>query len=61
LTFSGTHDGEFWGISLTGRHIALQQVTWWRFDNGKATKYQAVRGDLEMLQLLGIVPMLRNL
>ncbi|MBA3474149.1 MAG: ester cyclase [Rubrobacter sp.] len=50
----------FWGISPTGRRIAVQHVYWWRFANGKVVEYWAVRDDLGMLQQLGVVPMLRN-
>ncbi len=60
LFFSGTHEGEFWGISPTGRRITVQHVHWWRFADGKVLEYRAVRDDLGMLQQLGVVPMLRN-
>lgn len=59
-TFSGIHEGEFWGISPTGGRIAVQHVHWWRFANGKTVEYRAVRDDLGMLQQLDVVPMLRN-
>ena len=61
LMFSETHEGEFWGISPTGRRIAVQYVHWCRFANGKVMKYRAVRYYLGMLQQLDVVPVLRNL
>ncbi len=44
----------------TGRRIIVQHVHWWRFANGKVVEYRAVRDDLEMLQQLDVIPMLRN-
>lgn len=59
-TFSGIHEGEFWGILPIGKRIAVQHVYWWRFANGKTVEYRAARDDLGMLQQLDVVPMLRN-
>jgi predicted ester cyclase len=48
-TFSGIHEGEFWGISPTGRRIVVQHVHWWRFANGKTVEYRVGSDDLGML------------
>ena len=60
LTFRGAHDREFWDISPAGKRIAVQQVHWWRFANGKTVEDRAVRDNLRMLQQRDVVPMLRN-
>lgn len=38
LIFSGTHEGEFWGIPPTGRRISVQHLHWWRFASSKVVE-----------------------
>jgi predicted ester cyclase len=61
LTFRGIHEGEYWGISPIGKRIAVQHMHWCRFADGRIVEYRAVRDNLDMLQRLGVVPMLRDL
>ena len=55
-TMVGTHEGELMGIAPTGRRVAAQQSHWFRVEDGKVAEHWAVRGDLSMLQQLGIMP-----
>jgi len=55
-TASGTHEGEFMGISPTGKHFAVQHVHWFRVASGKVVEHWAVRNDLGMMQQLGVMP-----
>jgi predicted ester cyclase len=55
-TMVGTHEGELMGIAPTGRRVAAQQSHWFRVEDGKVAEHWAVRGDLSMLQQLGVMP-----
>ncbi len=52
-TFRGTHQGEFWGVQPTGRHIVGSAISTLRVQNGQVVEY-AVRPDrLGILLQLG--------
>ena len=55
-TASGTHEGEFAGITPTGNRFAVQQVHWFRVTDGKVAEHWAVRDDLGMMRQLGAAP-----
>lgn len=55
-TASGTHEGEFAGISPTGKRFAVQQAHWVRVEGGKISEHWAVRDDLGMMRQLGAMP-----
>jgi steroid delta-isomerase-like uncharacterized protein len=51
-TNSGTHEGEFAGISPTGKHYAVEHMHWFRVAGGKIAEHWVVRDDLGMRQQL---------
>jgi predicted ester cyclase len=55
-TCSGTHEGERWGISPTGKHFAAQQSHWFRAADSKVAEHWVVRVDLGMLRQLKTAP-----
>jgi steroid delta-isomerase-like uncharacterized protein len=55
-TFSGTHQGVFWGIAPTGRAFTQQQIHIVRITDGKVTEQWAMRDDLGMMRQLGVIP-----
>ena len=55
ITFTGTHTGEFMGISPTGKKITTEMVDIFRIVNGKLVEYRDVNNNLDYLKKLGIV------
>lgn len=55
-TFSGTHTGDFSGISPTGKRITLKGVTIARIKNDKIEEELDYMDDLGFLQQLGVIP-----
>ncbi len=51
---SGTHKGEFQGISPTGNKFELSAICVWRFSNGKLVEYWTDADILGLMQQLGM-------
>ena len=56
LTHSGTHQGSFFGLAPTGKHISQTSIHIFRFANGKLVEAWANRDDLGLMQQLGAIP-----
>jgi steroid delta-isomerase-like uncharacterized protein len=56
-TFQGTHQGEFNGISATGRRVVISGIDIWRVRDGKLTENQQIVDNLSLLEQLGVVPL----
>lgn len=56
LTFSGTQQGEFFGIPPTGKRVEVGQIHILRFREGKMAEHWSKSDDLLMLRQLGVVP-----
>lgn len=56
ITFSGTHQGEFFGIGPTGRAVQVGQIHVMRFRDGKLAEHRSKSDDLLMMRQLGVVP-----
>jgi predicted ester cyclase len=54
--FSGTHQGEFFGIPATGRRVAIGSIHICRFIDGLIVEHWGHGDDLGMLQQLGAMP-----
>jgi predicted ester cyclase len=54
--FSGTHQGEFFGIPATGRHVAIGSIHICRLADGLIVEHWGNSDDLGMLQQLGAIP-----
>ena len=55
ITFTGTHIGEFMGISPTGKKVTTEMVDIFRIFNGKLVEYRDVNNNLDYLKKLGII------
>jgi steroid delta-isomerase-like uncharacterized protein len=56
VTMSGTHQGKFLGIALTGRHVRYPGMDFFRFADGKIVEHWTATDDLGLLQQLGVIP-----
>lgn len=65
LVMSGTHlgtpdlpvlGGLLAGVTPTGRRVAVENMHFYRFDNGLIADHRAVRDDLGLMQQLGLIP-----
>jgi steroid delta-isomerase-like uncharacterized protein len=52
----GTHLGPFFGIPATGKTIEFRETNFNRIRDGKQVEHWADRGNLEVMQQLGVVP-----
>ena len=52
-TYTGTHKGEFGGITPTGKKITAKNVDIYRIVNGKFVEYWSVTDDLNILKPMG--------
>jgi steroid delta-isomerase-like uncharacterized protein len=54
---TGTHDGEFMGVTATGNHIDVQLIDIMEFDAaGLVREHWGVMDTMTMMQQLGVVP-----
>lgn len=56
ITFSGTHNGEFFGVPPTHRKIEFDEVLFQRVTDGKVSEVWALADELGFLQQLGVLP-----
>lgn len=54
--FSGTHEGDLYGIAPTGKKVTFQNISISRVENGKIVQYNSEIGFLTVLMQLGVVP-----
>ena len=52
---TGTHRGDFMGISATGRTITVNEIHIVRLSGGKIVEHWGVEDNLAMMQQLGVV------
>jgi predicted ester cyclase len=55
-TFHGTHQGEFMGISPTGRRVSMGLIDIVRIAGGRVVEHWSMGDNLGMMQQLGVVP-----
>ena len=55
-TATGTHQGEFFGISATGKQVSWKIIDIMSIQNGKVTEHWVVADVLSLMQQLGAVP-----
>lgn len=60
VTARGTHRGEFFGISPTGRQVTWAEIHIDRFANGKLVEHWALMDHLRILQQFHAVSILRQ-
>lgn len=57
VQFTGTNDGEFMGMSATGKSVSVQVMDIVRFsDDGLAREHWGVFDTMSMMQQLGAIP-----
>jgi steroid delta-isomerase-like uncharacterized protein len=56
LTYSGTHDGELFGVPATGRPVRARQIAIYRIDGGRIVDEWEVSDQLGLLQQIGAIP-----
>lgn len=54
-TARGTHDGDFLGVSPTGRRIEVRGLQIWRFENGKMAERWGSSDELGIFQQIGAI------
>ncbi len=55
-TIEGTHEGDLFGVSPTGRRLSIQSFTVERVSDGKIREHWRVTDTLDMMQQLGAIP-----
>ncbi len=55
-TMRGTHDGTFFGVSATGKQIAIQTMNFYAMANGKIVGERGQPDLLGLMQQIGAVP-----
>ncbi len=55
-TIEGTHEGDLFGVSPTGRRLSIQSFTVERVSDGKIREHWRVTDTLDMMQQLGVFP-----
>jgi len=56
FTWTGTHEGQFFGIPATGRRIAVKGVVIDRLVAGRMADSRMLMDTLSMMQQLGVLP-----
>lgn len=55
VRFTGTHDGEFFGVAPTGRRIDYHEVMYQRVTDGRISEVWAIGDELGFLRQLGVL------
>jgi len=55
LAYTGTHKGEFMGLSPTGKKITATAVDMYRIANGKLAEYWNVTDNINILKQIGAI------
>jgi predicted ester cyclase len=53
---SGTHRGEMMGIAPTGKHMEVDEVYFFRVENGKFVEFWGLEDNLNRMRQLGLLP-----
>lgn len=53
---SGTNTGSFLGRPPTGRAVALDEVVYFRFEDGRVAEIWAIAAEIDLWQQLGLLP-----
>jgi predicted ester cyclase len=53
LTFTGTHKGDLFGVSPTGKTISVRQIAIYRLENGQVIDEWETSGPLRLIQQIG--------
>jgi steroid delta-isomerase-like uncharacterized protein len=56
FTFTGTHDGDLFGIPPTGRAISVRQMAMYRIRDGQVVEEWEVSDQLALMQQVGAIP-----
>lgn len=56
-TLEGTHEGELFGVSPTGRRLSIKSISVERVSDGKIREHWRITDSLHMMQQLGVIPM----
>jgi steroid delta-isomerase-like uncharacterized protein len=51
----GTHRGELQGLAATGKQVAVNGMTFLRFDGGRIAEFRGVADQLSMMRQLGAI------
>ena len=54
--WSGTHTGPYRGIAPPGKHVAVRDMSIWRFVDGRSVENWTVMDELGLMQQLGVLP-----
>ena len=55
-TFTGTHQGDFFGIPPTGRSVTVRGIDWYHLEGGQITEIWDVIDEVGLLTQLGVLP-----
>ncbi|QRV15232.1 ester cyclase [Haloterrigena salifodinae] len=55
ITSRGTHRGVFWGIEPTGKEIEVQQMAFFRIEDGLIAERWFLSDNLTLLRQLGVI------
>ncbi len=55
LAYTGTHKGEFFGLTPTGKKITAKDVDIYRIVNGKLAEYWSVTDNVDMLKQIDAI------
>lgn len=56
FTFTGTHDGELFGMPATGKRISVRQIAMYRIDDNQVVEEWEVSDQLALMQQIGAIP-----
>lgn len=54
ITYSGVHDGGFWGIPATGNHVEVEEFLSFRIEDDKIAELHDLGDNLDLLRQLDI-------
>ncbi|EIV94857.1 ester cyclase [Frankia sp. QA3] len=55
-SYTGTHQGPFFGVEATGRPVQMRTIDIWRVEDGRFAEHWDEINLLDLLQQLGVIP-----